>query len=72
MVFASTAERSSACSCRSAFRWAPGSSSWCWRVVVAEIIVSDRYLTREEKQEIWSGLGQYLGKLRLRLRGDVS
>ena len=33
--------------------------------VVAEIIVSDRYLTREEKQEIWTGLGQYLGKLRL-------
>ena len=34
-------------------------------VVLAETIVSDRYLTREEKQEIWSGLGRYLGKLRL-------
>jgi O-antigen/teichoic acid export membrane protein len=31
-------------------------------VVVAEIIVSDRYLTREEKQAIWSGLGKYFGK----------
>lgn len=37
-------------------------------VVVVKIIVSDRYLTREEKQAIWSGVGQYLGKLRLRSR----
>ncbi len=36
--------------------------------VVAEIFLSDRYLTHEEKQEIGAGLGQYLGKLRLRLR----
>ncbi len=36
--------------------------------VVAETLVSDRYLTRDEKQEIWSGLGQYLAKLRLRSR----
>jgi O-antigen/teichoic acid export membrane protein len=36
--------------------------------VTAEIIVTDRYLTREEKQEIWSGLGPYLGKLRPRPR----
>jgi uncharacterized membrane protein len=35
---------------------------------VAEIIVSDRYLSREEKREIRSGLGHYLGKLRLRSR----
>ena len=32
-------------------------------VVVIEIIISDRYLTREEKREIWAGMGQYLGKL---------
>jgi len=36
--------------------------------VVAVTMVSDRYLTREEKREIWSGLEQYLGKLRLRWR----
>jgi O-antigen/teichoic acid export membrane protein len=33
--------------------------------VVAEIIVSNRYLTQEEKQAVWSAVGQYLGKLRL-------
>jgi O-antigen/teichoic acid export membrane protein len=36
--------------------------------VVVEIVVFNRYLTCEEKQEIWSGLGQYFGKLRLRWR----
>ena len=37
-------------------------------VVVVKIIVSDHYLTHKEKQAIWSGLRQYLGKLRLRPR----
>jgi len=36
--------------------------------VVAETIVSDRYLTCEEKQEIRSGLGHYLGTFRPRSR----
>ncbi len=36
--------------------------------VVAQIILSDHYLTREEKQEVGSELGQYLGKLRFRPR----
>jgi len=42
-----------------------------WAVLLAlgavgtGIVVSDRYLTREEKLGIWSGLGRYLGKLRL-------
>jgi len=33
--------------------------------VVAGIIVSDHYLTRAEKKEVWIGLGRYLAKLRL-------
>ncbi len=41
-------------------------------MVVAEIIVSDRYLTCEEKLEVRSGLELYLGKLRLRSRGAES
>jgi O-antigen/teichoic acid export membrane protein len=36
--------------------------------VTVQIIVSDRYLTLDEKQEIRSGLRQYLGKLRFRPR----
>ena len=32
--------------------------------VVAEIVLSDGYFTHEEKRRDWSGLGQYLGKLR--------
>jgi O-antigen/teichoic acid export membrane protein len=38
-------------------------------VVIAEIIASNRYLTCEEKREIWSGLGRFVGKLRVRRRG---
>ncbi len=37
-------------------------------LVVVEIVVSDRYLTIVEKQEIGAGLGQYLEKLHLRPR----
>ena len=37
-------------------------------IVVAEIIVSNRYLTCEEKEAIWSGLGQCLGKFRIASR----
>ncbi len=38
-------------------------------VVVAEIVLSDSYLTREEKQEIGSGLAKYVGWIRLRAAG---
>jgi polysaccharide transporter, PST family len=37
-------------------------------IVVAEIIISDRYLTRTEKDEMAAGLSQYLGKPRFRGR----
>ena len=33
--------------------------------VVAETLVADRYLTREEKKEIGAGLGHYLGRVRI-------
>jgi polysaccharide transporter, PST family len=36
--------------------------------VLAEITASDRYLTRREKEEIWTGLWHIAGKFRLRKR----